>query len=1338
MGLTIHLNARDLSFSRKTSERLSSLSKTLRNLSAGVKTSAAELGGATLSIHERFLSELHGARAELRGVQSNSSLLQTVEGALAEATDNLQKMRELAVRAGAGGLSLEDREALEADFKELMAQVDAISEQATYNGRKILNGEHSPLNISLVGDRDSALRAPEAADNIQLMNLKPDQLGKHVRHEGMGRGVFLSELKTGELSVNGVKIRGTSRFDDQSSYCYASGSAIAKAAAINASTEHTGVWAEADMNVYRAYEPIVGATLDRGRWISINGFKVSGFSFEDRDATGSLRQALNEGLAQTGVVARLDDEGKLLLAAVDGRNITIEFSDIPLRNQLAVRDLNGDPINFSVDVDPPRYERHGDITSVEYVTSAGGLLDTPEGSFSGSFNVLDSRFNKAQDRVDYIFEVVKAGELGEAKFRVIEEQVPHMMSDELVEGYDFIPVGRELSAPSSEKVRIDGSQYQGASLLSVNLKVIDPGSPESTIESERPLVEVYLTSLDDASVAPVTLGQFRISNDQTLDLSSAGLKAQLHFPIDERRSLSLISRDPITGAASEGAALSLGQALSPLTVPDGHDYPLHPLIEEWDGIHSADIKIEVVEDGHAMGNRVYSFVDELPAKIKVTAELLYQGRSVERIYELDEVFRKNELDGLYRTELSVDGSADESGGIGVVFPSSFGVASASRSGTTTGAYNRLPSVVPYRYVGEEKREYVVTFTSDGIMSNQLNDGGPSAKVEVFGDESGVRTLLDTYTIDEVSTDRAYFMGEGDEKDGFYIVFPRGPSLSYVKRSRDPGGVLSFSSHLYNTQSDRVGVVEITKAGSDLAPNQAEWIYYYEDDPDTIVGTGLVSKYTNLPDQTQMRSSVQLHFRSETDGFPNNVAFIRDIAYTQPFGASFTSELVSVEIEDPDAPEDAEPEYELKLKTSWRLENGTMSTTLIDVESNQYLNIGYGVQMYFYRDRLDVAGGFQEGLKFSGSMTQQNRFEVGDTFSYQILQNPAAEGDTFTATVHPVDLAVGASWELRATGPDWKPNDLYAVELGTGFDPEAQLLDGRISYGETLGEIEVTGSGRFEVGDQIRVETRGFVGEVRTSGAYTNPAFPTDYVLTVTKAGAIDEAELSWVRDDGLTDTDGGGSGVLTGLSEGLSFELEEGVKVSFHDLGEGAYLAEGDEIRIAVGRNLKYTFGGQVTLHSAEAIDVEYAEDATDQALGRLLFTGTEEQALSPKFTELSLQSGKVAVREDSSLAHSGLMSHAEVREALTTIDAALNEIAESRTQVGAFLNRLDRQSESLTQKVVGFYGVTQRLTGVDYASETASLSAEQIQLMSAPMLSDLAEVNARRVLDLITLNGAR
>ena len=1308
MGLSIHFNAQDLRNIKRFTKASTSLARTLSNLSSGVRTRASEIDGATLKISQRFSSELRTAKAELRNVTSNASLLQTLDSALTDATHRLHEMRELALSAASSHVSMREREQIEQRFRQLIDQVYTLSEETKYNGRTYLNGDRYELDFSLASE--TAQRSiKDDLGLFKLPNLDPKTLGKHVSHVGQGRGVFLGPLGSDEIEINGIKIRGTIAHDDPLSFSYRSGSAIAKAKAINASSALTGVTAKVDINVYRSFDQLKGAQLDRDRWVKINGYTISGISYLDHDATGSLREAINAGLSETGVMASLDSKGQLLLAAPDGRNITIEFSDLELREAMGVRDLYGDDVNFSPDVDPATYTHYGDISSVEYVGTDSRILGAPPGQFSGSFEVLDSRFTRPQDGVDYIFEVVKAGELGQALFRVKEEQLADNTRDVTPEDYLFSTGVEALAPPTPNKVLIDSTQYLGASQIRIGLRVIAPGSPESQVVAEQPEVEIFLTSLDDPNVAEVSLGQFKITNNQVLDLTPHGLPAVLTFPVDETRYF----------LDHQGLPLNQGDPIPPTFLPPDHDYdPLQPEIKSWDGIHSADIKLEVIESGHGLADRDHSFTDETPAVIRMTATLLHQNRTVVEEYTLDE-HRQINLIGVGES------GSEEQGSLGIIFPSSYNQQQLNTTIETSGDYNLRPRIYKERFVGEEEREYELKLTSDGILSYQIGDGGPSVEVSVFGiDDQGERVLIQSYQIDELNSDRSIYVGQGTEQDGFRLNFRNSPVLEQVTRSRDVIGDLHFSAYRYNELSNHTAVVQITQSGIDVGEGAAHYEYFYQEDPNNILGTGSLGKYTVFPDGTYMRSWAGLSRQSNVPHISSGIMFFRDFGYESSQGGSFNCDVI-------------EGEDGLVLETTWSPDSPSEEVFQTDFLTNRFIPVGRGIRAYFYRDRIEQREINPLEIDFSGSVSPSNFYEEGDTFTYQINPQLAREGDTYTFRVTPVDLVAGAEWQFQAIGPDWKPGDTYYADLGTSFDQSIHPLTETLSYpvndeNKVLGEIKVSGQGRFEVGDQIRVGTRGFVGEVRTSGAYTSPALPTDYLLTVTKGGEVSEAELSWERADGDTDTEHGGQGILSGLTEGQDAYMEEGVYVSFHDLGHGAYLAQGDQIAISVGRNLKYTFGGQVSLHSRDHIEVTYSDANVDRQLGKVTFTGSDEEALSPRHHDLSASQATIRARDDSSLEYSGVLSQSEVLRAVETVDTALTEIDEARSSIGATLNRLERQQSVLLQKVSVFSGVSERLLNTDYAASIASLSAAQIKLMSAPQLLNISRVNSLRVLDLI------
>lgn len=162
-------------------------------------------------------------------------------------------------------------------------------------------------------------------------------------------GTAVSGAIAGGLSITGHKgaatIRNTVPADDAVSTSLASSSVIAKAAAINSSSDSTGVRAIVNHTTTTFAAPVAGGTFDTGNFMTINGSKISGFTVRQGDADGALRDAINAVSDETGVVAGLSSSGGLTLTAEDGRNIDVQLTgtaDIITGNDVAA------PTNFIV------------------------------------------------------------------------------------------------------------------------------------------------------------------------------------------------------------------------------------------------------------------------------------------------------------------------------------------------------------------------------------------------------------------------------------------------------------------------------------------------------------------------------------------------------------------------------------------------------------------------------------------------------------------------------------------------------------------------------------------------------------------------------------------------------------------------------------------------------------------------------------------------------------------------------------------------------------------------------------------------------------------------------
>lgn len=119
------------------------LSKSTEKLSSGYRINRAGDDAAGLSISEKMRAQIRGLQKASKNAQDGISLIQTAEGALNETQDILQRMRELAVQAANDTNVSVDRQALQAEVTELIAEIDRIADNTEFNGMQLLNGSFS-------------------------------------------------------------------------------------------------------------------------------------------------------------------------------------------------------------------------------------------------------------------------------------------------------------------------------------------------------------------------------------------------------------------------------------------------------------------------------------------------------------------------------------------------------------------------------------------------------------------------------------------------------------------------------------------------------------------------------------------------------------------------------------------------------------------------------------------------------------------------------------------------------------------------------------------------------------------------------------------------------------------------------------------------------------------------------------------------------------------------------------------------------------------------------------------------------------------------------------------
>ncbi|GAA6134922.1 hypothetical protein NBRC116188_17120 [Oceaniserpentilla sp. 4NH20-0058] len=314
MPQIINTNIASLNAQRNLNKSQSANQTALQRLSSGLRINSAKDDAAGLAISTRFNSQIRGLNVAVRNAGDGISLAQTAEGALGTMNDNLQRIRELAVQSANATNSDVDRDALQSEVSQLLAEVSRTAEETDFNGRKLLDGSFSATF-------QIGANAGQTVD-VSIAELTSEKLGA-AASAGLSATGNSNALANGDLTINGIAIDASKAGDDTSSTDNAAASAISKVEAINAKYDQTGVKANVNTNVVSGAEMTGAATSGT---LTLNGVDISlSTTVSSVQTRAGITEAINAVSEQTGVMAinSETDAGGIQLIAEDGRNISL-------------------------------------------------------------------------------------------------------------------------------------------------------------------------------------------------------------------------------------------------------------------------------------------------------------------------------------------------------------------------------------------------------------------------------------------------------------------------------------------------------------------------------------------------------------------------------------------------------------------------------------------------------------------------------------------------------------------------------------------------------------------------------------------------------------------------------------------------------------------------------------------------------------------------------------------------------------------------------------------------------------------------------------------------------
>ena len=311
MALSINTNISSLTAQRAIADSKNELETAMERLSTGSKINSASDDAAGLAMTQRMTAQIKGLNMAIKNSNDGIAMTKSIEGAIAEVSDMLQRMRELSVQAANGTNSASDRTYLQDEVNLLIQEITRVSANTRYNGSLILDGTF--INKQLQVGIEEGEHITFSVDSVAANQIGAHTLiGNGVNPETPGATAPVNPVTTAEdieiFGYLGTKLIEASTED----------TAKETAQKVNLATSDTGVRAYA--KTYAALSS--GDATARTYNIKINNYQTGNFVISSTDVSDAV-EAINRISGASGVTAKAENN-KVVLFDADGDDIRIE------------------------------------------------------------------------------------------------------------------------------------------------------------------------------------------------------------------------------------------------------------------------------------------------------------------------------------------------------------------------------------------------------------------------------------------------------------------------------------------------------------------------------------------------------------------------------------------------------------------------------------------------------------------------------------------------------------------------------------------------------------------------------------------------------------------------------------------------------------------------------------------------------------------------------------------------------------------------------------------------------------------------------------------------------
>jgi flagellin len=306
MGYVINTNINSMNSQVSAGLVQRDLSNSLEKLSSGLRINKAADDSSGMAIADSLRMQASSLGQAIRNANDAIGVIQIADKAMDEQLKILDTIKAKANQAAMDTQSRESRVAIQKDISRLIEQLDNIANTTSYNGIKLLSGSFTNKEFQIGAYSNETLKTSIGATSSDKIGTARRETTANITAGGTVTLTFSTGID--QITLESVVISTSAD----------TGIGVL-AETINKNSNMLGV--RAAFNVQSTGSTAIAAGQVTG--LTVNGILIGDVVVDKNDDSASLRNAINDFSSETGVVASVDETGRLNLTSNDGRGINV-------------------------------------------------------------------------------------------------------------------------------------------------------------------------------------------------------------------------------------------------------------------------------------------------------------------------------------------------------------------------------------------------------------------------------------------------------------------------------------------------------------------------------------------------------------------------------------------------------------------------------------------------------------------------------------------------------------------------------------------------------------------------------------------------------------------------------------------------------------------------------------------------------------------------------------------------------------------------------------------------------------------------------------------------------